>query len=312
MIISIALCTFNGEKYLLDQLQSIGSQTRKPDEMVVCDDASTDNTLDILNAFRKNSPFPVHIIRNDSNLGSINNFGKVLQLCKGDVIALSDQDDIWLPQKIQVTLDQMMALEERYGNDKPLLVHTDAKVVDSNLQEIAQSLWQYQKSNPAKGLTLGSLLLQNVATGCTVMLNRPLRDMALPISPDAMMHDWWLALVASSFGHTEHISEPTMLYRQHGRNDTGAKAWNARAAVRRLSDLEETIRNMKKVNIQLQCQAAAFIERYQDVLRDSDREIMAALSHLNEYNYFLRRYYMIKYGFFYTDFLRNIGWILLA
>ena len=239
MKVSIALCTFNGEKYILDQLRSIRSQTRKPDELVVCDDASTDKTLDILYSFKKSCPFPLHIFKNETNLGSSNNFGKALQLCEGDVIALSDQDDVWLPHKIKVTLDTMTALEKRHRKNKSLLVHTDAKVVDENLHEIAPSLWQYQKSNPGKGSTLKRLLLQNVATGCTVMVNKTLRDMMLPIPPEAMMHDWWMALVASALGQIAYVSEPTLLYRQHEKNDTGAKPWNVHAAFRQLVDIGE-------------------------------------------------------------------------
>jgi hypothetical protein len=98
-----------------------------------------------------------------------------LSTLAADYIMFCDQDDVWLPQKVSITFDKMKAMAHDYGQDSPLLVHTDVTVVDSNLHKVAQSLWQYQKSDPDKGATLRRLLLQNVATGCTVMINNPSR-----------------------------------------------------------------------------------------------------------------------------------------
>jgi hypothetical protein len=133
----------------------------------------------------------------------------------------------------------MKAMAHDYGQDTPLLVHTDVTVVDSNLHKVAQSLWRI-KERSNKGATLRRLLLQNVATGCTVMINKPLRDKPCQSPDEAMMHDWWLVLVAAAFGHIDFTSEPTLLYRQHERSDIGAKIWNARTAFHYLGNLADT------------------------------------------------------------------------
>ncbi len=230
--ISIALCTYNGEKFLQEQLASIAAQSLRPDELVVCDDLSNDNTIAILSEFKTWAQFAVHIHRNENNLGPVKNFEKAISLCRGDYIFLCDQDDVWLPNKIELSLQKMAQMEAAYGADAPLILHTDARVVDAKLNLIAESLWHFQKSNPAKGKILNRLLLQNTATGCTILLNEALKKKALPIAEDAMMHDWWLALVAVTFGHLECLHEPLILYRQHGGNDTGAKSWGVLAALK--------------------------------------------------------------------------------
>jgi len=311
--IDIILATFNGEAYLAAQIASLLQQTYHNWYLIIRDDGSQDSTVDIIQRYRVQHPDKIKLINDGNlNLGAKSNFARLLTHAKADYIMFCDQDDVWLPQKIQITYDKMKTLETELGENTPLLVHTDVKVVDPTLQVVAKSLWQYQKSDPEKGSTLRRLLLQNVATGCTVMINKPLRERALPIPNDAMMHDWWLALVAAAFGYISHISEPTLLYRQHERSDIGAKAWNAHMAFLYLRRLGETIRNINKVNLQVQKQAEVFLERYRDVLRDSDKEMVAIYSHLSKQNYFMRKYYMIEYGFFYTDLLRNIGRLIFA
>jgi glycosyltransferase involved in cell wall biosynthesis len=307
------MATFNGEAYLGEQVASLLQQTYHDWHLIIRDDGSQDRTPDIIQRYRAQHPDKITFINDGNlNLGARSNFARLLTHAKADYIMLSDQDDVWLPQKISITYDKIKTLETRFGENTPLLVHTDVKVVDSNLQEVAKSLWQYQKSDPEKGTTLRRLLLQNVATGCTVMINKPLRDRALPIPDEAMMHDWWLTLVAAAFGHIGYISEPTLLYRQHERSDIGAKVWNAHTAFRYLRSPAETIRYTNKVNLQVQKQAEVFLERYRDMLNDSDKEMIAIYSQLSKQNCLMKRYYIIEYGFFYTDLLRNIGRLLFA
>ncbi len=307
------MATFNGEAYIGAQIDSLLQQTCNDWHLIIRDDGSQDNTVGIIQRYRIQHPGKITLIDDDEiNLGARSNFARLLTNTKANYIMLCDQDDVWLPQKIKITYDKMKNLENDYGKNKQLLVHTDVTVVDTRLQEVAKSLWQYQKSDPDKGSTLRRLLLQNVATGCTIMINKSLRDRALPIPNEAMMHDWWMALVAAAFGHIGYISETTVLYRQHERSDVGAKIWNARTAFRYLRNLADTIRYINKVNFQIQKQAEVFLERYGDVLPDGDKEMVAIYSHLSKQNYLMRRYYILKYGFFYTDLLRNIGRLLFA
>ncbi len=150
MKVSIALCTYNGEKHFPEQLKSISRQSCLPDELVVCDDCSTDSTLKILEDFSRTVPFEVRIFNNETNLGPAGNFAKAISLCQGKWIFLCDQDDRWLPDKIKTSSEKLARMEETFGQDMPLLVHTDAIVADEDMQELSSSLWAFQHSYPEK------------------------------------------------------------------------------------------------------------------------------------------------------------------
>ena len=155
-------------------------------------------------------------------LGASLNFGQLLEYTNTEYIMFSDQDDVWLPNKIELTLNVMKAAEQIYPN-KPVLVHTDLKVVDSELNIISDSMWSYQKLFPEIGDDLSKIMAQNVVTGCTMMINRKARDASIPIPAEAIMYDWWLALNTAEFGKIAYLSIPSILYRQHSGNKIGAK-----------------------------------------------------------------------------------------
>jgi glycosyltransferase involved in cell wall biosynthesis len=311
--IDILMAAYNGAPYIGAQIDSLIRQSRGEWRLVIRDDGSHDKTAAIIQNYQSRYPDKISVLDNGNlNLGAKANFSRLLEHSQADYIMLCDQDDIWLPNKVDLTLSKMAAMENELGVNTPILVHTDAKVTDENLEVIAGSLWHYQKSDPAEGAALRRLLLQNVATGCTIMINKALRDKALPIPEEAMMHDWWLVLVAAVFGRIEYIPVTTLLYRQHERNDTGAKAWDTRAGIRYLRDLPGAIRYIKQSNLNVQRQAAAFFEHYKDSLRSQDRELLYVYAHIGSRSYFMRRYLFLKYGFFYTDPVRNVGRLLFA
>jgi glycosyltransferase involved in cell wall biosynthesis len=313
MMISIALCTYNGEKFLQEQLDSIADQSLQPGELVVCDDLSNDSTIAILTRFKTRAQFAVHIHRNEKNLGPVKNFEKAISLCRGDYIFLCDQDDVWLPNKIELSLKKMAQMEAVYGADAPILVHTDARVVDAKLNLIAESLWHFQKTNPEKGKILNRLLQQNTATGCTLLINEALKKTALPFAEDAMMHDWWLALVAVTFGHCECLHEPLVLYRQHGDNDTGAKSLGILIALQVLLDFYSRVEASKRKEQERRVikQAQAFADQYRTTLSPRQLETIAAFIDLPARSWLVRKYLVVKYGLYYHDTLRNIGNLLL-
>ena len=222
--ISIALCTYNGAKFLRDQLESIANQTLLPDELVVVDDHSTDNTVEILSSFSSSSPFVVIIERNTTNLGPVLNFSKAIAICKGDYVATCDQDDVWLPEKLENTMEAMRQGESLYGSGTPLLVHTDLRVVVGEERRLLHPSFmemmniRHRSKDPIK-----VLLAQNFVTGCTMLVNRALVREAMPIPPSAVMHDWWFALIAAARGRILHLPFPTILYRQHAANVAGAR-----------------------------------------------------------------------------------------
>lgn len=220
--ISIALCTYNGEKYLRDQLDSFKEQSLLPYELIACDDCSSDSTFEILEEFSLTAPFPVRLIRNEQNLGLIINFSNAASLCSGDYIAFSDQDDIWLPDKLDVCFKRMQQAEHIYGKDIPLLVHTDLVLIDSEKHIISASYLKLIGVAHVNKDPLRTLLVRNFVLGCTCLCNQVLMKESLPFPDVIVNHDGWCAFIAASRGKILFIPEPKVLYRQHGANVT---AW---------------------------------------------------------------------------------------
>ncbi len=213
--LSVAMCTYNGAQYLQEQLDSIAAQSRLPNELVVCDDGSTDATLQVLERFQEKAPFSVKVYRNETNLGPTKNFEKAIGLCSGDIIALSDQDDVWMPRKLERL--------ERALEDHPDAgyVFSDALVVDEGLRPLGYTMWNRvsfttrRRRRFEQGYQLEVLLKHNVVTGATMAFRAELRDWILQI-PNQWVHDAWIALLASTSGARGiFIEEPLIKYRQH-------------------------------------------------------------------------------------------------
>ena len=223
MNISIALCTYNGAKFLPEQLDSIGRQTRQPDEIIVCDDRSADHTLDILQSFKKVSPFPVQILLNEKTLGPIKNFEKAVQLCNGDIIALSDQDDIWEHHKLE-KVESVFRNEPEAG-----YVFSDGDAVDEDLNSLGYSLWDAAGfQGPlfemyTSGNQLCCFLRRQFVTGATMALRSCFRELPAPYPADTVwMHDNWISAVLSSCGALGvAITDKLIRYRHHREQQIG-------------------------------------------------------------------------------------------
>ena len=222
---SVAMCTYNGARFLGAQLASIAAQTRTPDELVVCDDRSTDETARIVRDFAFTAPFRVRLHVNEENLGSTKNFERALSLCEGDLIALCDQDDAWLPSKLA-------RLEDEFARDPAaLVVFSDASIVDEESRPTGQGLWESVGLNGAElerlksGRGLGDLLRGSTVTGATMAVAARLRALALPIPTDLpFIHDAWMSLLAACVGGVRPVAEPLVLYRRHTSQQVGPLA----------------------------------------------------------------------------------------
>lgn len=220
---SVCMATYNGERYLKEQVDSIVRQLGPDDELVVVDDASHDGTVQLLRTW-DDPRLKLHA--NEHNLGLIRTFERALQLARGEFIFLADQDDVWLPGKMQTMTAALRDAD---------LVVSDCRVVDQSLNELAPSFIARRKSAPG----LWRNLLRNSYLGCCMALRREMLQLALPFPARAPMHDWWLGLVAESFGRTAFLPQPLLLYRRHGSNASttaqpSTASWHTRLAWRAL------------------------------------------------------------------------------
>lgn len=219
--VSVALCTYNGERYLKQQLESISAQTRLPDEVIVCDDGSTDATLEIADEYARNAAFVVTVVRNERRLGSTKNFEKAISLCAGEIIVLSDQDDVWRQDKIQKLTSAL--------SEDASAVFSNAEVVDEKLSHLGYSLWQRVsftervRKKFRSGKVLETLVGRNVVTGATMAFRRDVIGVLVPM-PESWVHDGWIALCLAAAGKKiAFIDEPLIKYRQHANNQIGAR-----------------------------------------------------------------------------------------
>lgn len=218
------MCTYNGERFVADQMRSILEQSIKVDEIIVSDDGSSDATLErvreVLADFAGQTP-ELKILAGE-RLGIVRNFSRAIESCTGDIIFLCDQDDVWLPDKVE----EIVAVFENQPD--ALLVCSDARLVDAELRELGKS--QFDMVRMTEGLRRSLegdkgfeiLLRRNVVTGATSAFRRKLLDSALPFV-DGWLHDEWLAILAAARGGLRAISTPLVLYRQHGGNQCGMR-----------------------------------------------------------------------------------------
>ena len=217
--ISVAMCTFNGGRYLREQLESIAKQTRRPCELIVCDDHSTDDTIAILKQFQAEAPFPVLVIQNALRLGSTRNFDQAIGLCRGEFIALCDQDDRWLPEKLE-RLSGALTENPFVGG-----VFSDANLINGDGQPAGTRLFARHKFSAAKqrnflACPTSTLLKHDVVTGATLMFRASIRRYCSPI-PASWVHDGWLAWMIALHSRLTLIAEPLIEYRIHAGQQLG-------------------------------------------------------------------------------------------
>jgi glycosyltransferase involved in cell wall biosynthesis len=219
--LSVALCTHNGSPFLRDQLESIAAQSQLPEELVVCDDGSTDSTPQILNDFAGHAPFPVRLHTRETPVGSTGNFEQAIALCQGDIIVLADQDDFWLPHRLRDTASAFQS-DPSVG-----AFFSDAEIVDASRKPLGYHLWDVvrfgsrEQARVQRGQAVPLLLRRNVVTGATLAFKSEFRKLILPI-PDGWVHDGWIALLIATTGKLAFSPQSLIQYRQHSGNQIGA------------------------------------------------------------------------------------------
>ncbi len=308
------MATYNGERFIREQIESILNQTYQNWRLLIHDDGSSDRTLDIIKRYSSKYPEKIILIEDGVKCGGAKeNFAHLIEITKRgfinayDYIMFADQDDVWLPEKIELTLEKMIYMEAKFNYTPPLLVHTDLKVVDSNLNLISESFWNFQKINPLRN-SLNYLLFQNTVTGCTVMINKKLLNLLTEIPKEAIMHDYWIALIAAAFGQICPISEQTILYRIHNANNWGARKFGFKYIIERFLYEHELIKKVIYAQIK---QACKFLEIYKDKLACEKIETLENFCKIEYAGFLKKRKIIIENKFFRYGFLRNIALFLM-
>lgn len=302
----VLLATYNGEAYVREMVDSVLNQENADLHIVLSDDNSKDSTPEILAEYADKYPDKITHYRSGKRFGNAQgHFMHLLQTFHdAPYMMFCDQDDVWHKDKVAVTLKRMKEIEA--DSKVPALVHTDLRVVDRELNEIAPS---FCKNSGLDGnrMALHQLLVQNVVTGCTMMINRALAELACDKAPtQMMMHDWWLALVATSVGQVGFLDRATIDYRQHGNNTVGAKnvyspgyLWTRLRSKSLRQSLQEAAG-----------QAEAFCECFGEMLSPEQRELVAAFAKTKDAGLFERNRIYHRYQLYKNGWIRVVAQVL--
>lgn len=303
----ILLAAYNGSGFIREQVDSILSQSFSDFHLILSDDGSNDNTADLLEAFAQAHPDKITHYRSGQRFGCAqDHFMHLLQkFHDAAYIMFCDQDDVWHGDKIQKTLDKMRQTEP--SPEIPTMVHTDLRVVDAALTCIHPSFMNYSGISGDR-LHTKQLLVQNVVTGCTMMMNHALAALAAENTPKIAMHDWWIALLASACGKVGFLDEATIDYRQHGHNAVGAKNVRSFRYIRnKLTHNQLKARMMRSF-----CQAEDLLNCFANALPPEKTALLRSYATLKTANGLQRRLAYVKHGFWADGTLKKLGQLLLG
>ena len=294
--IDILLATYNGARFLPEQLASLAAQTHTDWRLLVRDDGSRDNSVEIVRDWAKGVPQTVEIVEDGrTGLGASLNFAALLEQSDAPYFAFCDQDDVWLPEKLELMLRLMHQFEHHDGADKPLLAFCDLAVVDEQMQELSSSFWHASRlPMTAETLRPNQIMVRNPVTGCATLGNAALRNIGLPIPADARMHDWWLALVAGAGGGLRPVPKALVRYRQHRNNVVGAMDSGTLSLLQRFgNDPADSMQRAALARDRSQRQARAFVRHYET--EENWLRVMAEYGNLSSRNFWRRKLFLVRH-----------------
>ena len=303
--IAILLAAYNGERYIEEQLKSLLAQSCSDWELFIHDDGSRDKTPEIIAAYGREYPDRIHVLPGAPSGSAKENFFFLMRQVQAPYLMFCDQDDVWLPEKVEETLSRMKALEKQMEPGVPLLVFSDLSVVDGGLRLIAERMSVYQKLDPER-VRPENLVVQNVVTGCTVMINQPLAELALKPEnvDDVIMHDWWCALIAACMGKISFVDSSLTLYRQHENNSVGAKSFRLSSCFSTMLNVDEIRSSMDKKRRQ----ASVFANTYDF----PEKPLFEEFVHLKGKNLFLKLWFYSRRRVWMCGWQRNLGLLILG
>jgi glycosyltransferase involved in cell wall biosynthesis len=308
--VDIILATYNGGKYLDEQLESIFEQDFHDYRVLIRDDGSTDHTLDILSKWKGLNPQKIEFIEDKlGNLGPTKNFNQLLEASTAPYICFCDQDDKWLPIKLSSQIKFIKSLEEKHPHTG-LMIFSDLIMCDQDMNVICPSLIEKDRLN-TKALKPNQLLMQNVPYGCTTMINRKLLAIVTPIDSRALLHDHWMAIVASLLGEIYYQDEVLIYHRIHEKNASRAESEHRKETKK---DFKSKINNdnfNNYLNKQVD-QAQAILDKYQQHLTEHDQKILKEFILLKSTSGIKRKWIIINNKFFKNTVYNTFKLILRA
>lgn len=306
-VVDIIMATYNGAKYVSEQIESIQRQSYKNWRLLISDDCSSDATLDIVRSYTK-SDDRIKLISNEVKFGgAMPNFLNALSKSESSLFMFCDQDDIWLEDKIKISVECITSLENKFGTDKPIFVSSDMKIVDDDLNLLSSSFINYERFG-TKDSSLGHALIENNVWGCTIIGNASLRIwLSRCASYDGLiMHDWLVNLICKSAGFSYFINESTSLYRQHTGQEVGSHKFSFFKLVSGFS-----LQNSRSFWNTVRKNAEAFLNNYQDYLPAESTEIIKGFIDMFELNPINRIICAYKYGYLPSGFSRRLGQMIV-
>lgn len=309
-LIHILLATYNGGKFLRVQLDSLFAQSLQDFRIVVRDDGSADDTLQIIAEYQQRYPGRIELITDHKkNLGATQNFGMLLQYSTADYIFFCDQDDQWLPDKLETTLKVLKTLEVS-APGTPCMVFSDMQLMDENGKITHASAWANLHLSPAY-FTLNRMLVQNIPHGCTMLINKAMRDLAVPLPAEALLHDHWIALLAACCGKWKAVTKPTMLLRNHAQNVTRQQTTLASKLKRFTSNFFSGEEYEHYIRIRT-AQANALLQRCGPLLNADQKTLLQDFISMENCKGLARKRLFLKHHFYRSTFFHTAKMILRA
>ena len=311
----IVLSVYNGCRFISEQLKSIQDQTFQNWRLWIRDDGSTDDTFSVLEEMAASDHRIFVYPRDGRQLGVSGGFSWLLERLPDDAreVFCCDADDVWLPEKMEHSRTALLNAEA--GESGPVLLHTDLRVTDSNLRTLDQSLWHYLEISP-EPVTLQRLVVENVATGPTILMNRDLLEKASPIPDEVPHHDWWIALVAAAFGRVVALPQATVLYRRHSANHTGEYAKGRGRLVhwaRKVAGAPGRTGELRRWLAASARQAEIFLNRFEGELPQDAKVMLREYSEIPSLGFFERKLRILRLRALPEHgFVRNLGLLLRA
>ena len=299
----VILAVWNGQDYLPAMLDSLLSQTTSEFNVLVRDDGSTDGSREILENYKQKFDGRLSVIAGEPTRSATANFAILMRETKADYVLFADQDDVWRPEKVGLTLRSLKEAEAKYGRSTPIYFATDIEVANKDLELINPSYWKWKRLKASRMSKLSQSLICVSVQGMASGINRALLDLANPVSAKAISHDWWTQLIAAAMGKVICDPTPTALYRVHGGNASGPKPVGVLPYLRLGLDASFLRRGLGRRIEQANALADALAGR----MPPDKLKIIRRFTSLQSQGFLQRRWTLVSGNYLYHDLVRNVA-----